>query len=130
MTPDYLYRCEIFTNAYGNHQLIVEQYKVLKETPKGYQLNLYGYGDYIKKRFVLKEGTKAFARTTVQRAFIDLYHRNLSHIKKLEARLEIAKQDRNSIKFVAAKSGFHPAKDFMPDPEFEAALLSDCSLSC
>ena len=80
MEEKFLYRYEFYRDIY------VEEYKVIKETEKGYWILVYGV-----KKFVSKIGKKCFARTTKKEALIDFYYRKGRWLSMEEKRFDYAK---------------------------------------
>jgi hypothetical protein len=91
-----LYRYRLL--KFGNWELFLDEFLVLKETEKGYRIEILKEEDFYRKedqknnRFVLKEGKKCFARTTKEKAFEDLYLRKKAYLNYAEINLKRAEE--------------------------------------
>jgi hypothetical protein len=83
-TPKVVYRYD------GYEYLQVTEFKILKETPKGYWIEIDDYT--YPKMWIAKDARRSFAYTTIEAARISYRKRKVKHIEKLEAQLKKAKQ--------------------------------------
>ena len=67
--------------------IVLFELNVIKETEKGYWIGSTVH-EVGKKRFILKEGKKAYARTTKKQALIDYYHRANTRLLILSNQME------------------------------------------
>lgn len=81
----------------GGVEISILRYRVIKHTPKGVWLDVYG-----GKRFVLDSSVKRFACPTIDEALVSFYARKEKQIAICQWRIEDAKQ--------AIKKGFEMVK--------------------
>ena len=73
------------SREYNN--IYLDEYPIVKETPKGYRITVHRYGD----RLVLKEGRKRFAHETPELALNSFIFRTEKCVKILEAQANAAR---------------------------------------
>lgn len=83
-SPKVVYRYD------GYECLRVTEYKIIKETPKGYWIEIDNF--MYPKMWIAKDATRSFAYTSIEKARISYRKRKIKHIEKLESQLAKAKQ--------------------------------------
>lgn len=97
--PKKFYRYE-YPYSFCNAHLILLEFDLIKETPKGYWINTddqYSFGS-ISKKWVSKTATKRYAYPTKKEAMENLFHRTYRYIKILDAKLHDAHAAMDLIK--------------------------------
>lgn len=89
MIPEYLYRFEDSMDAFGV-KVHPRKFKVIKETPCGYWIELFYWGD--DKKWVSKVARKRYAYPTKHEALTSFKARKKRQIEILEAQLNQARQ--------------------------------------
>jgi hypothetical protein len=105
MLPEHLYRFEDIVSTNGV-QVIRRKFKVIKETPCGYWIQLYECFD--DKKWVSKVARKRFAYPVLDDAITNFRARKRRQIEILEAQLSVAK---------AALRWADPTGIFQPRPQ-------------
>lgn len=84
--------------------IILEKYKMIKETPCGWWIvNEYGFKynrDFTDKKWVSKTARKRFAYPTKEEALFNFEKRKDCQIKILKARLNKAETDRRRVDYL------------------------------
>ena len=85
------YEGEFVKNSYVsyNYNIDLDEYKIIKETEKGYWIELYSFSD--AKKWVSKTAKKRYAYPTKEEALFNFKKRTESAVKILSARLNEAK---------------------------------------
>jgi len=82
--------------AFPSIKLKLKEYDLVKETPKGYWVGLYGK----KYKFVLKDSKKKFAYLTKEEAMTNYIKRTESRIKILKEQLQMAEMGLSEAKYI------------------------------
>lgn len=87
--PEIEYWYRYFDHYQGDNIIIsLEEFKVVKHTPCGVQLDLYGSGEDLK--FVLNDSHKQWACPTIEKAKVSFKRRKQVQINILEVKLKSA----------------------------------------
>lgn len=81
-----LYRYVRGGSQFGN--IYLEEYPIVKETPKGYRITVHRHGD----RLVLKEGRKRFAHETPELALQSFIYRSEKCLKLQQGSADLTKK--------------------------------------
>lgn len=86
--------CDIngdYIHSHSSYKVLLHEYDIIKETPKGFWIDYYSNYSHGNKKFVRKEGIKKYASQTKEGAKKDFIARRNKQISILESRLERSK---------------------------------------
>lgn len=72
--------------------ILCQSYKITSQTPKGFWIDIDGWGGQENLRHVQTASRKAYARRTRAEAWEDFKHRKASQVKIIKAQLASAEQ--------------------------------------
>lgn len=79
---------EYVTPVFPNPKIILNKYRLIRETDKGYWIGLDGFSESFWKKWVSKSSKKRFAYPTKKEALINFRKRNEHRAKILQRQLD------------------------------------------